>query len=572
MYMNQIIYNTIENQKRHQDILSYKFKKDNGIFFTNEIKIIDSILDVIRFDSEIVNKKILDPAVGNGIFLLRIIEKVYQYCPDKRKIEHFIENGLFFIDIDPKKINETKRNIIRLYEYLFSKRYRGNFNGFVYDFTEKIETDLTLFKEIKCQRLENLSQKIDYIVGNPPYITLYGRRDRKKNELQRIKYLNQYKQFPESLKNGKINYIMLFIEHSLEYLKKNGKLSFVIDISFFETAYKYTRKYLLENTRILSIEHNISHFSGVASGQLILKIQNNIDKNNIVKVKDFRTKKTQKIKQKQWSNETDEYKFRLNFSNDIQVLLKKIIRNSPRTLKDQFPKKSLRTCAMLLNMENKFVRTEIKNQKRHKIYKYYQGSKSVYSKYCVPYYEEYFYYDKKLQDKINDELKIKLTAQGIKNKKRIGLGDFLVYDNPKIFIRQSAKELIATYDENPSSANNSLYVFSLKRRDEKTKEYLKFLCGYLNSSVVTFYSQKQEIIRYRKGKQPQIKVSDLYLIPVPTNTHLIKSISCLVNAIYKNGYQEVYSKIIDKTINDFMGFSENEVKKMNKFILDYLKS
>ena len=571
--MNQIIYNTIENQKRYQKMLSYKFKKDNGIFFTNEIKIIDAILDVIRFDNNIVNKKILDPAVGNGIFLLRIIEKAYKQYPDKKKIANFIENGLFFIDIDSKKINETKKNIIKLYENLFNEQYRGRFNSFVYDFTEKIEPELTLFKQISCQKLESLSQKIDYIIGNPPYITLYGRRDRKKNELQRVRYLSQYKQFPENLKNGKINYIMLFIEHSLEYLKKNGKLSFIIDISFFETAYKYTRKYLLENTQILSIENNISHFSGVASGQLILKIQNNIDnKSNIVKIKDFSTKKIQQMKQRSWLNETDECKFRFGFSNDIQVILKKITKKSPQSLKEQFPKKCLRTCAMLLNMENNFVKAEIKNQCRYKIYKYYQGSKSLYSKYCIPYYDKYFYYDKKLQDKINDELKIKLATQGIKNKKRVGLGDSLVYDNPKIFIRQSAKEIIATYDENSSSSNNSLYVFSLKSRDKKTKEYLKFLCGYLNSSVITFYSQKKEIIRYRKGKQPQIKVSDLYLIPVPTSPYLIKKISSIVTDIYKNGYKETYNKKINKIINGFFGFSENEVKKMNKFILDYLKS
>ncbi len=250
--MNPVVYNTIENQKRQQHILPYQLKKDDGIFFTNEIKIIDSILDIIKFDNNIVNKKILDPAVGNGIFLLRIIEKACQYCSNKRKIKNFIENGLFFIDIDPEKIEKTKKNIFNLYKHLFNERYTGEFNGFVYDFTEKIETDLTLFKEKHCQKLASLLRKMDYVVGNPPYVTLYGRRDRKKSESQRVKYLNQYSQFPQNLKNGKINYIMLFIEYSLEYLKKNGKLSFIVDISFFETAYKYTRKYLLENVKILS--------------------------------------------------------------------------------------------------------------------------------------------------------------------------------------------------------------------------------------------------------------------------------------------------------------------------------
>ncbi len=47
-------------------------------------------------------------------------------------------------------------------------------------------------------------------------------------------------------------------------------MSFILDVSFFETAYKYTRKYLLENSEINSIKYNISKFN-VASGQIILK-------------------------------------------------------------------------------------------------------------------------------------------------------------------------------------------------------------------------------------------------------------------------------------------------------------
>ena len=109
--MNQVIYNTIESQKKQQDTLPYQFKKDNGVFFTNEVKIIDSILGIIKFNNDIINKKILDPAVGNEIFLLRVIEKAYQCCLDK-KIKSFIENNLFFIDIDSKKIETTKKKYL----------------------------------------------------------------------------------------------------------------------------------------------------------------------------------------------------------------------------------------------------------------------------------------------------------------------------------------------------------------------------------------------------------------------------------------------------------------------------
>ena len=92
-------------------------------------------------------------------------------------------------------------------------------------------------------------------------------------------YLNNYKQFPAHIKNGKINLVMLFLEHSLDFLKNDGLLSFIIDVAFFETAYKNTRKYLLENTNILSIDFNISDFD-VASGQLILKLKKDKSNNN----------------------------------------------------------------------------------------------------------------------------------------------------------------------------------------------------------------------------------------------------------------------------------------------------
>ncbi len=572
--MNQIIAKTITSQIDHQAQLTYQKRKDNGVFFTNELKIIDSILDIIEFNNGIIDKKILEPACGNGIFLLRTIERIYQYHPSKEKINKFIQNNLFFVDVDPEMVRATKDNIGDLFKSLFNEKYQGEFNGFVYDFTEKVKNDFTLFSEVKNKELESLLENMDYVIGNPPYVTLYGRRDRKKNEQQRINYLNQYRQFPKVVKNGKINYVMLFLEHGLDYLKKNGKLAYIIDISFFETAYKHTRKYLLEKTKIISLENNISNFDGVASGQLIVKLQKNNDNTtHNIKIKDFLNEKSFKIKQKDWYNEKDEYKFRINFSDDANFILNKINKKAQKTLKNQYPKKALRTCAMLLDMEDKFIDLKINKSKNCKYYKYYQGSKGLYDKYCAFFSDKFFRYDKALQDKINNELKEELTKRGIKNKKRIGLGDFLVYDNPKIFIRQSAKEIIASYDEDLSASNNSLYVFSLRKNDKATKKYLKFLCGYLNSELTTFYAQKMEIIRYRKGKQPQIKTSDLYSIPVPQDINLIEKISELVDQIYivDQDKKELGNKINQEVYN-FYDISSEEISYIKKSIASFLES
>ena len=215
---------------------------------------------------------------------------------------------------------------------------------------------------------------------------------------------------------------------------------------------------------------------------------------------------------------------------------------------------------MLLNMEDRFVFEEKKPKKDVRIYPYYQGSKGLREKYAQLENTKYFHYDKVLQDKINDELKAELTAKGIKNKKRLGLGETIIYDNPKIYIRQSAKEIIASYDENPSSANNSLYVFSLRNNDKSTVQFLKFLCGLFNSELITFFAQQRKIIRFSKGKQPQIKVSDLYTIPVPTDVKLQKEISNLVEFIYDKGTTGNQADKINNLVYQYFGIDEEEIQ------------
>ena len=150
------------------------------------------------------------------------------------------------------------------------------------------------------------------------------------------------------------------------------------------------------------------------------------------------------------------------------------------------------------------------------------------------------------------------------------MGETIIYDNPKIYIRQSAKEIIASYDENPSSANNSLYVFSLRDSKKESINFLKFLCGLLNSDIITFYSQQLNIIRFSKGKQPQIKTSDLYKIPVPTDISLQEKIANLVDKIYSNDEEdETIKNEINLVFNDYFNLTNDELKVIEDSILNY---
>ncbi len=524
----------LHTQKKDEKRMNTDKRIKNAIFFTNDVATIDKIIGIIDF-STIETKKILEPSCGQGIIILRILDKFYQQNQSKNSIDKFIANNLIFNDLDIEMVEKTKENIQKMYFNWFNTTYEGVFQGFVSDFTLRNNSNNnTLFEQKNTIILEKFYGQIDYIVGNPPYISLYGRRDKKQNEQQRIDYLHNYQQFPTHLQNGKINLVMLFLEHSLDFLKQKAQLSFIIDLAFFETAYQYTRQFLLEKTCIQKLITNITDFD-VASGQIILQLsKNQQNKENNVLIYDEKTKQNHTLKQTIWHNPKDEFKFRYSFCDISDEIINKIKNKNDKSILAQYPNKNLRTCTMLLDMEDKFTEVKTENNSiqanQANFYPYYQGAKSLNSKYDDFKFGKYFIYDKPLQDKINGNLKIELEKQGIKNKKRIGLGETIIYKNPKVFIRQSAKELIASLDYGESAANNSLYVFSLRDNSEKTLFTLKFLCAWLNTDLMTFYAQRQNIIRFAQGKQPQIKISDLGTIPLPNDELLQEKIVFFCNS------------------------------------------
>jgi tRNA1(Val) A37 N6-methylase TrmN6 len=545
-------------------------RKQNGVFLTNSLSTVKRVLNVVEINSEILNKRILEPSCGQGIFILKLISDVYQLFPDEKVISKFISSNIYFVDIQKEMVDKTISNIKALYYYLFNESYEGSFNGIVWDFTEKVSKRISLFDEQVFTPFVDLYESFDYVIGNPPYVTLYGRRDKKQNEAQRINYLKNYNQFPDSVKNGKLNLVMLFIEHSLDCLKKGGKLSFIIDVSFFETAYEFTRKYLLEKTRIEELQVNIKDFD-VASGQVILKVaKTNEHNNNQVKIIDWKTQSSYTVLQTSWLNKNDEYKFRYNGCSISKLIIDKINSKGDRTILQLYPNKNLRTCVMLLDMEDKFTFPKLRSQVEMPVYPYYQGSKALSEKYGSLAFTKYFYYNKPLQDSINDELKIQLEKEGIKNKKRIGLGEIVIYDNPKIYIRQSAKEIIASVNLDKSSANNSLYVFSLRNNTPESIEFLYFLCGWLNANLTTYYAQQMNIIRYSQGKQPQIKISDLGTIFIPSDKNLRKQIGDLCKSIYQNPtVRNEATEKINALVNKYYELNSSEIEHFENAIECY---
>ena len=140
------------------------------------------------------------------------------------------------------------------------------------------------------------------------------------------------------------------------------------------------------------------------------------------------------------------------------------------------------------------------------------------------------------------------------------MGDELVFKNPKVFIRQSSKKVIAAFDNNLSTSNNSLYVFSFKDNTEQHIKELLFICGYLNSNISTFIAQKTDIIRYFVGKQPQIKISDLIKMSIITDISIKYQISNITKNIYNNTITENNGvEEINDILNSYFNLNHNEV-------------
>jgi type I restriction-modification system DNA methylase subunit len=199
------------SQNDYEQGLNKIDRKKNGVFLTNSFHTIENLLEVVVIDEEIFDKRILEPSCGQGIFILKLLADIYLKFPDSLLISKFISNNIFFVDIQEEMVEKTKSNIQKLYTFLFDEDFQGTFNGITWDFTDKVFNRISLFEKSINTPFSNLYNSFDYVIGNPPYVTLYGRRDKKENEEQRINYLKNYQQFPSSVKNGKLNLVMLFI-------------------------------------------------------------------------------------------------------------------------------------------------------------------------------------------------------------------------------------------------------------------------------------------------------------------------------------------------------------------------
>ena len=490
-----------------EDKKNSKRKKD-GIFYTPEYITHYIVEETIgKYLEENPDKletiKILDPACGSGAFLnqaheflrkqhkIKIEEKINAEKSSKRGGQEFLQtnllkhsnlaendrsillNNIFGVDLNKESVEITK---LALWLKTAHPKYK------LQNLDENIKCGNSLIGDPniageKAFKWENEFKDVmdnggfDVIIGNPPYVftRTQGYEEELKKYYNHFLLMNQIKkeQKGNNIQSGKLNLYTWFILKSIELLKENGILGFIIPNGILRTTtYDLIRKYLLEHTKILKIvDLGVGVFENVTVSTVIIIVQKNNTiteclKNNIeiIAVHDNKyIKKTeiQYCEQIRFLNNTS-HAFNIYINNKLSKINLKICENS--TILGNL---CTNISPGIDGNKEKFVSKKPENSN----YKPLLFGKDI-GRYYINFNNNYILYDKKLLNRARDE-KIFLSNKIL--LQRISGGN---------------RPLKAVLDTQNYYTFNSINNIIIKKETEHRPHYILAL---LNSRLLNWY-------------------------------------------------------------------------------------
>lgn len=213
---------------------SYTQEKLFGQVYTPNF-IVCKILDDIGYNSpHILGKKVIDPACGDGRFLVEIVKRIIEFS-DEKNLQKNLE-CVYGWDVDSEALTECCENLNNL---LKEKTVDIQWNIYNTDSIKKYEKpNLFTVNEI---------EKFDFIVGNPPYI-----RIQHLDIEQRAYIQNNY----EFCKSGSTDIYIAFYELCINMLNENGVCGLITPNTFLftETA-RLLRLHFAKNKNLIQISN-----------------------------------------------------------------------------------------------------------------------------------------------------------------------------------------------------------------------------------------------------------------------------------------------------------------------------
>ncbi|UJG41351.1 MAG: N-6 DNA methylase [Candidatus Heimdallarchaeum aukensis] len=559
----------------YETALNKNEKDQLGLFYTPEI-IVNYILNLVNYktDSEIVNKKILDPSCGSGSFLVKSVNRLLQALKkenlEESEILYKIRNAVFGIDIDPIAVFLSKTNILfqifPLFITLYKKRTLTQFpplHVYCFDSLNKKSRnkDTTSFKIIN--REKEFTSGFDFIVGNPPYI------ESKKMDIETKKKCIE--NFPEICK-GAFDIYICFIQLGLDLLSVNGKLGFIIPNKFLSANYsKALRKKIIYEFDILhlvdlsssnifknasvypiiiSIKKRKSKSEGIKNNFLISKVEGQIT--NIEEIKGI------PINQSFFKKTVNNFIF--SFPNDLDEaeLVKRLIMTSPFKL-GEFLKISWSVSFHRKGLREQFVFTKNVDGNFRKILggKKFGGNSEV-KRYLIQWDGHWIDYNREKAKRLNNPFP-----------------PLSLFNNEKIIICQNSKRIRAVLDKEGFICKDIFFVAKITPKTLNTSLNYEVILSVINSKLMSYLYDRIFSSTHVSGRYLHYLPTYLHSLPFPKLSEIEKKqLHELTKKIMKKEITEKdfikIDKEIDKIIYNAFGLENHEIEIVEKYVSSYM--
>ncbi len=221
-------------------------KKRNGAFYTPP-EVVDRVWRIAWPNVKTSRPRVLDPACGNGAFLARSLRPVAA-VGGRDAVLRYVETGLHGRDTDPIAVSGCRKRIL-----WYADEVAGLTAG------ERTRLTRALERHIRCQDTLTVEDAglYDLVIGNPPFVSADNIPPERKVLLKSL--------YPHTAIH-RFDLACLFFEHALAHLRPDGLLAMLLPARALTGHYfQPLRTMLLERARLLAVAD---------LGQSALKVNN----------------------------------------------------------------------------------------------------------------------------------------------------------------------------------------------------------------------------------------------------------------------------------------------------------